>query len=249
MVAGDEVLWLPDIHPKSFEDLSIELTFIGHFREDFSLNGSRFRLYNVYESVGKRLGYLNATDNFLVEDVQSSIDFIADELLWFLDESLNFSVWISDNYTVLRRFFDLSEHNSSFFSMGFVEIDELLEWEFADDVAVQNKKQAVIIIFLEDFLGELDRTSYYMNSVIFSGQKSMLIVTSSERLNLLRACNFDFVLLEVRPSTSFRKLYLLFEFFDVFHHGLWLVGDSQDDFSDTDLQCVNLKFYKMSYFG
>ena len=57
--------------------------------------------------------------------------------------------------TVLGRLLNLGNNNSTLIAVGPVEVDKLLEREFASDIGVQDEEGLVILS--QDFLGELQR--------------------------------------------------------------------------------------------
>jgi hypothetical protein len=70
-LALDVIAWFSNIIPEVlFKTVGIQLTFFGQLRENL--------LFNHTESLW------NAVDDFLVEDVHACIDFVTDELFWFL---------------------------------------------------------------------------------------------------------------------------------------------------------------------
>jgi len=83
-----------------------------HYGEDFPLNrgGAIF----------------NAVNHIQTEQVESSVDLIADESRWLLNESLDLAILPSDNDTVACGVLDFGHHNGALLAVTLVESDELI---------------------------------------------------------------------------------------------------------------------------
>ena len=73
--SGKEILWLSDIHPESLEVEGVELSIGANSWEGLLLDGGWAKL--------------DAVKNRWVEDVKTSVDAVADELDWLLNESVD----------------------------------------------------------------------------------------------------------------------------------------------------------------
>jgi len=136
---------LADVHPEAIEVERMQLT--------------------VFADGGKRLlldrcrAKLNALEYTRVEDIYASVDAVAHELDWFLDEPINprWMVGFVHDHTVFGRLLDFRHHDSTLLSVRFMEFAQLLERVVADHVRVEYEERRVILA--EDTFCELERTS------------------------------------------------------------------------------------------
>jgi len=120
----------------------VQFTRLAHRRERLLLN--------------RRRAQLDALKHGWVQDVQPSVDAVADELDGLFDEAVDagFVAGLVDDDTVFGRFFDFGDDDGAFVAVGFVEGEQLLEGVVADDVGVEDEEGGVV--FAEDLLGELE---------------------------------------------------------------------------------------------
>jgi hypothetical protein len=140
---SQEVLRLANIHPKAFQVERVKLTVLHNGRESLLLNGGRTQL--------------NSAQDTGVEDVDSGVDAVSDELDGFFDKAVD-ARWVArlvDNDTVLRGFVDLGDHNCTLLPMGLVESGQFFEWVLANNVGVKHKERA--IVFSKNFFRKLER--------------------------------------------------------------------------------------------
>lgn len=78
----------------------------------------------------------NSINNRGVEEIDTSVDSIGDELLRLFDETFNSTLGIGNNDTILSRILDLSEENSTFLLVILVEFEHVTEGEIADNITV-----------------------------------------------------------------------------------------------------------------
>lgn len=79
---------------------------------------------------------LDALENTGVQDVDTGVDTVADELDGLLNETVDARgvVGLVDNDTVLGRLLDLCDNDGTLITVSLVEIGQLLEGVVADDV-------------------------------------------------------------------------------------------------------------------
>lgn len=94
-----------------------------------------------------------------VKDIDTSVNSVAHEFNWLLNESVNSRrvVWLVHNYTILGWLLHLGDDYCAFLAMVLVEIGQLLEGVFADDVGVEDEERAVILA--ENLFCQLQGTS------------------------------------------------------------------------------------------
>ena len=139
------IMWLTNIHPVSWQNHLKDLSFFSHLWEDFSFNRSG--------------SIFNSINNWSVKQVETSVDLVADVNLWLLNETFDFIVFISYNNTILWWILNLSDHDGSFFSMWFMEFNQLVQWIIANNIWVKHKAETFWIIFQYQLLCKSDRTS------------------------------------------------------------------------------------------
>lgn len=90
--------------------------------------------------------YLNTFKYRRIENVDTSIDLVADEFLWLFHKAVDAGrVGMIDNDTVFGRVVDLGNDNGTFVAMAQVEITELLKWIIANNVTVEHKERTIIL--------------------------------------------------------------------------------------------------------
>jgi len=95
----------------------------------------------------------DSIDHFFVENVHSCIDFVTDELFWFLYESCDSIVWVSDYNAESTWLFDSSKYNGGQFIMTLMELKEFLKWIITENIAVKDKKDIGSCVAFDNFLG------------------------------------------------------------------------------------------------
>ena len=98
---------------------------------------------------------LNAVEHRCVEDINTGINAVADELDGLLDEAVDAGgvVGLVNNDTVLGRLLHLGHNNSALVAVRLVESGKLLEGVFAGDIGVEDKEGCVVLP--QDLLGQL----------------------------------------------------------------------------------------------
>lgn len=89
----------------------------------------------------------NAAENRGVENVKTSVDAVANEFNWLLNEAINAAgvARLVNNHTIFRGLFNLCDYNCALFAVCLVEFNELFEWIFADDVGVEDEERAIVL--------------------------------------------------------------------------------------------------------
>lgn len=140
----EEILGLTNVHPVALEIKGVERALADELGEGFLFNGGGSEF--------------NEVNNRGVEDVDTSIDSVANKLNGLLDESVNLSgVLFLDNDTVLGGFVDLGSDNGTLTTVGLVKLCELGKGIVTDDIGVEDKEGGVIL--LEDIFGKFEGTS------------------------------------------------------------------------------------------
>lgn len=144
--AGQEVLGLANIHPEAFEVEGVQLAFTDDGGEGLLLDRGGAVL-------------LNAVQDGCVQNVDTGIDTVANELDGLLDEPVDARrvAGLVDNNTVFRGLLDLGDADGTLISVGSVEVDKLLEGELASNIRVEHEER--LIVLTENILGQLQRTS------------------------------------------------------------------------------------------
>lgn len=140
--AAEEIFGLPDVHPEALEVEGVELAVLDHGGEGFLFDGGGAQL--------------DAAEHRGVEDVETGVDAVADELDGFLDEPVDAGgvVGFVHDDAVFGGFFDFGDDDGAFFAVGFVEFGELLEGVFADYVGVEDEEGGGV--FSEGFFCEFE---------------------------------------------------------------------------------------------
>lgn len=101
---------------------------------------------------------LDALQHARIENVDAGVNAVADELDGLLDETVDAArvSFLMDDDAVLGRLLNLCDDDCALLAMRFMELGQLLERVFADDVAVENEKGRVVLP--EDLLRELERS-------------------------------------------------------------------------------------------
>jgi hypothetical protein len=102
---------------------------------------------------------LNALENTGVEDVDTGVNAVTDELDWLLNETINARgvVGLVNNDTVFRRLVDLGNNNGALVAMFLVELRELLEGKITYDIGVEDEEGRVVLA--QNLLCQLQGTS------------------------------------------------------------------------------------------
>jgi hypothetical protein len=142
--AGQEVLWLTDVHPEALEVEGVELTVLDESREGLLLDRGGAEL--------------NPAEDGGVEDVDAGVDAVANELDGLLDEAVDARgvSRLVDDDTVLGGLLDLCDDDRALLAVRLVEFGELLEGVLAGDVGVEDEEGGVALA--ENLLSELERT-------------------------------------------------------------------------------------------
>lgn len=142
--SSNEVLGLPNIHPEALKVKGVELAIQDHGREGLLLDGGRSQI--------------DAVEDRRVENVDTGIDPVADELDGLLHEPLDTGLVARGvhNNTILRGLLDLGDTNSALISVLLVECGQLLKWVFARHVGVKDEERGVVLS--EDFASQLKGT-------------------------------------------------------------------------------------------
>jgi hypothetical protein len=94
----NEISWFSNIVPKIFfKTVCIQFTFFGQLRE--------YLLFDHTES------FRNTINDFLVENVHTGVNLVADELFWLLNEAENFVILICHYNTESAWVFDCGQYN------------------------------------------------------------------------------------------------------------------------------------------
>lgn len=122
----------------------MELAVSNHGREGLLLNGSGAQI--------------DAVENRSVQNVEASVDTVADEFNGLLDESVDARRvgGLVDDDTILGGLFDLGDADGTLIAVRLVESGQLLEGVFAGDIGVQDEERGVV--FAEDVGSQLQRT-------------------------------------------------------------------------------------------
>ena len=140
---GEEILGLSNVHPEALQVERVQTAVLADSGEGLLLD---------------RCGAeLNAAQNAGVEDVDTGVDTVADELDGFLDEAVNSRgvAGLVHNDTVLGRLLHLCDNDGAFVAVLLVELGELGEGVFAGNVGVEDEEGR--IVFAEDGLSKLQR--------------------------------------------------------------------------------------------
>jgi hypothetical protein len=132
-----------DIKPKViFEWQTVQFLFLGHLREDLLLNHAK--------------ALRDAVEHRQVEQVNAGIDLVADEVGRLFHKGLHFSLRLGHDDPESARIFDSREHNGGLAAILLMEGLELLERIVADDVAVEDEKESLLVVLPQNLLCELE---------------------------------------------------------------------------------------------
>lgn len=138
-------LGLSNVHPVALEVHRVKLAVLGHGGEDVGLDRSRLDL--------------DAVEDGRVEDVDTGVDAVSDELLRLLDEAVDRRLARDGkDDTVLGRLVNLGNHQSTLTTVSNVEVAELAEGVRAGDIRVEDEEGSVVLA--EDLAGESKGTSW-----------------------------------------------------------------------------------------
>lgn len=76
----------------------------------------------------------DAVDHIGVEDVETCINLIGNECLWFFNKSFDLSISFRDHNAILTRVFDFSYHDCALLAMLLVEFNQFFERVFTDHI-------------------------------------------------------------------------------------------------------------------
>jgi hypothetical protein len=140
---GEEILGLSNVHPEALEVKGVQTAVLADSGEGLLLDRSGAEL--------------DAVQNAGVEDVDTGVDTVADELDGLLDEAVNSRgvAGLVHNDTVLGRLLHLCDNNGAFFAVLLVELGELGKGVFAGDVGVEDEEGRIVLA--EDGLSKLQR--------------------------------------------------------------------------------------------
>lgn len=211
---AQEILGLTNVHPEALQVEGVQLAVLDDSGEGLLLDGGGAQLDTVQHAG--------------VQDVDTGVDTVADELNRLLDEAVDARgvVGLVDNDTVLGGLVDLGDHNGTLVAVVLVELGQLLEGIVTDNIGVQDEKRAVVLA--QNLLRQLQGTS------------------RAEGFGFHREFDSDIVDFFVlgaavsiggRQSEQVGQLYLL----QGRHHNIGAVVDGQDDICDTrSSQALNL---------
>lgn len=168
VLADEVVFWLPNIVPKVvLQGHPIKLSLRRHYREDFLLNHAE-------------LGW-NAVNDRRVENVDASIDLVADEVLRLFDELVDPTILLHEHYTEPAGILNSGKHYSPLFAMSLVEVNQLLEGVIAYDVAIEHQDESSLVVLFDGILRKLQRTRR-TNGLFFLGVSHLDLVLLLELL-------------------------------------------------------------------
>jgi len=107
-----------------------------HDRENLSFNRGR--------------AILNAVNHVQAEQIESSVDFVADKSRRLFNEALDLTILLSNDNTVASRVLDLCHYNGALLAVALVEGDKLLEGILTDDIRVEDKEESRLVVFTQD---------------------------------------------------------------------------------------------------
>lgn len=142
---AQEVLRLANVHPETFEVEGVELTIFADGWESFLFDGGRAQF--------------NAVENTGVQEVDTGVNSVTDELNRLLDETVN-ARWVVrfvDNDTVLGGLIHLGDDDSSLITMTLVEFCKILKGKVTNNIGVEDKERRVILA--QDLFGQFQGAS------------------------------------------------------------------------------------------
>ena len=108
--------------------------------------------------------YRNALDHRRVEDVDAGVNVVADVLLRLLHETVNLTVFVRHDHSILGRVRNGLHHDGSFLSVVLMELDQLLERIRARYITIEHKEK---ILVLQVLLGKRNRARSSHGSVFY----------------------------------------------------------------------------------
>lgn len=141
---AQEILRLTDVHPEAFQVKRMELTFLANGRECllFDRGGTQF----------------DAVQHAGVEDIDTGVDTVADELDGLFDETVDARSMVGfvNDDAVFGRLINLRDDDSTFVTVVLVEIGQFFEGVIANNVGVQDEEGGVVLA--QDTLRQLQGT-------------------------------------------------------------------------------------------
>ena len=133
---------MADVHPETFQIEGVQFAIFDDGGESF-----------LFDRCGAEL---DAAEDRRVEDVETGVDPVADVFDGLFHEAIDAGgvVGFVDYDAVFGGFFHFGDDDGAFFAVGFVEVGELLEGVFADDVGVEDEEGGVV--FAEGLFGEFE---------------------------------------------------------------------------------------------
>lgn len=127
--AGEEILGLANVHPEALKVETVKLAVFHDSRESLLLDGG--------------WAQLNALEHRGVENVDTGVDAVAHELDGLLDEAVDAGrvIGLVNNDTVFAGLLDLGDDNCSLLAVVLVEVCQLLEWVFANNIGVEDEER------------------------------------------------------------------------------------------------------------
>jgi len=143
--AGEEVLGLANVHPEALEVEAVKLAILDDRGESLLLDRCRAQL--------------NALQHGRVENVDSCVDAVSDELDGLLHEAVDARgvIWFVNDNTVLARLLDLCDNDSALLAVSLMESGQVFEGVFANDIGVEDKERRIVLA--EDLFCQLERAS------------------------------------------------------------------------------------------
>ena len=140
--SGQEILGLTNVHPEALEIERVQLTILYDGGESLLLDRGRAELDTV--------------ENAGVEDVNTGVDTVSDELDRLFNEAVDARCvsGLVHHDSVLGRLVDFGNNDSTLLSVRAVECRQLLERVFADYVRVEDEEWRVVLS--KDLFGELE---------------------------------------------------------------------------------------------
>ena len=130
--AGDVIVGLANVHPEAGELHAVQLLVRSDRGEHLRLDGG--------------LGEGDAVKDRLGEDINTSVDLVADKSLGLLDEALNLAILlVVDNDAILGGVLDLGGQDGALAAVRVVEREELLQGEAAGNVGVEDEEGLVVL--------------------------------------------------------------------------------------------------------
>ena len=146
-LSSEIISWFSSIEPKItvFESETKKISLTGQLRKSF--------LFKHTKSHG------NLIDNRNIQKIESCIDGISNEFLWFLHKSFHFAIWFSHNYSESTWILNFCQYNGAFFAVLFVKCEHLFKREITDDITIEDKENSWFILVFDDVLCQFERSS------------------------------------------------------------------------------------------